>query len=172
MFFSCHVGYICSLRVVQLIKPNASEQNTMGMSIKNLLEPLKGYPIVKSSPKISRNIPATTSPNIHKALGIKAISSSSDATFYLGFNVYTSSSQTIGNNRPLALLGGFRPMPAFGYRLLVSSIIRLTFLHHYRLGIRPARRQNGIGARTYGRGSFGRGNRRMDNDYRFGKPDK
>jgi hypothetical protein len=63
----------------------------MGMSIKNLLEPLKGYPIVKSNPKISRNKPATTSPIIHKALGMKAIPSSSDAAFYLGFNVYTSS---------------------------------------------------------------------------------
>ncbi|MGA2799013.1 MAG: hypothetical protein ABSE63_15650 [Thermoguttaceae bacterium] len=67
------------------------------MSIITLLEPLKGYPIAKSNPKISRNNPATTNPKIHKALGMKAIPGSSDAVFCLGFNLYTSSRQTIGH---------------------------------------------------------------------------
>jgi hypothetical protein len=84
-----YADYICSLRVVQLKYPSAIEQSTMGMSIIILLEPLKGYPIAKSSPKISRNKPATTNPKIHKALGIKAIPDTSDAVFCLGFNLYT-----------------------------------------------------------------------------------
>jgi hypothetical protein len=93
-----YADYICSLRVVQLKYPSAIEQITMGMSIIILLDPLKGYPIAKSRPKISRNKPATTNPKIHKALSMKTIPSTSDAVFFLGFNLYTSSKQTIGDN--------------------------------------------------------------------------
>jgi hypothetical protein len=57
------------------MKPNASEQRTIGRSIINLilLELLKGNADAKSSPNINRNKPATISPKIHKALGMKAI---------------------------------------------------------------------------------------------------
>jgi hypothetical protein len=44
----------------------------MGMSIINLLEPLKGTPVAKSSPKSSKNNTATTIPKIHKAFGMEA----------------------------------------------------------------------------------------------------
>ena len=84
-----YAGYICSRSVVQLKNPSAIEQNTIGMSIIILLEPLKGYPIAKSNPKISKNKPATTNPKIHKALGMKAIPGTSDAVFFPGFNLFT-----------------------------------------------------------------------------------
>jgi hypothetical protein len=43
------------------------------------MDPPKGYPMAISKPKISKNKQATTSPNIHSALGMKAIPRTTDS---------------------------------------------------------------------------------------------